>query len=65
MRFLLSAHSFATTTTSNGSESDDVQFEIIQLVVLIHLLEKAFQGSSPSLLRSPPSACFRVQSIKL
>ena len=27
--------------TSNGSESDDIQLEIIELIVLIHLLEES------------------------
>ena len=41
MRFLVSAPALIVPTTSNGSESDDVQLEIIELVILIHLLEES------------------------
>ena len=49
MRFLLAAMTLmrSTTTPSNGSESDDVQLEIIELLILIHLLEETLHLLPP------------------
>ena len=36
-----SAPVIAVPATSNGSESDDIQFEIIKLLIIVHLLEES------------------------
>ena len=41
MRFLLSALAAGMPTTSNGSEGNRIQLEIIELVIVIHLPEEA------------------------